>query len=103
MKKLLFLCLFVLVSCATEGEYRRYVSKYIGMSEDDLVAAEGIPTKRYSTKNKKYFDYKQSYYDKSLGKRLTCTTTYILVNSIIEDISFRGNNCVKAPDNIFNI
>jgi len=105
MKKIFIVVSFLLLAaCATEAEYRRYVNNtYIGMSEDELLAAEGIPTKKYSTKNKKYFDYKRSYYDRSIGKRLTCTNTYILVNGMVEDVTFRGNNCVKTPDNIFNM
>lgn len=80
-----------------EAEYRSYDSVYIGMSEEDLIAEMGIPDKEHSSNSKKFFEYKESYYDKFTKMRFTCNTTYILSNGVVEDITHRGNNCIKFP------
>ena len=94
MKKVLIaISLLILSACATEGEYRRYVNSYIGMSEDDFIARMGVPDKRHTSKDKKFFEYRSSQYNKSAKIRLKCNTTYILSNGVVEDVTFRGNYC----------
>ena len=97
MKKfLVIISLFLLASCATEEEYRRYVNSYLGMSKDDLIAAKGIPAKKYKTENKKFLEYKWSYYNRAEHHKYYCNTTYILEKGIVEDVTFRGNDCTMT-------
>ena len=96
-KSFIIVSLLMLAACATEGEYRNYVYSHIGMSEDDLIIQLGVPDKRHTSADKKFFEYKESEYNKVLKMRLTCETTYILKNGFVEDVTFRGNNCTKYP------
>jgi len=103
MKKIFVVMSFLfLAACATEAEYRRHVNSYIGMSEEDLIANMGIPSKRYQTENKKFLDYKNSYYSHEAHKKYYCNTTFILEKGIVEDVTFRGNDCVMHK-NIFGL
>ena len=99
----MIISLLLVASCATEAEYRRYLNSYIGMSEDDLIAAKGIPTKKYKTENRKFLDYKSSYYDHTAHQKFYCNTTFVLEKGIVEDITFRGNNCTCCADRVCGI
>ena len=99
MKKLLFIALLFLAGCATEANYRRHVNSFIGTSEEDLIAEKGVPDKRHTTKGKKFFEYKSSYTD-AYNLLHTCNTTFILQDGIVENVTYRGNNCVRYPESV---
>ena len=117
-----FLVFVCLVSCATAEKYNRQLSKSVGLSEEELVLMQGIPTRTYQTENYKVFEYVENFQtyvsnpkyqvthiqneygidvgtarqrvDNGYYSTSSCRTTFFLRDGKVESYKFSGSACV---------
>lgn len=95
MNKLLSISLVVLAmtACASKGKYMDAVQSWIGQDEAELVIANGAPSKVHEVSGRRFLSYQSDATTGSL--RLTCTTTYEVVNGRVDAVRVNGNNCIS--------
>ena len=114
--------LICLVSCATSEKYARLLNKMLGLTEEELVMALGVPTKTYTTENLKVLEYfgSSQYYvsspdyqvtkfhnmdgtnigsagrwvDNGYYKTYSCRTSFFLKEGKVDSYKFLGNGCI---------
>lgn len=77
MRILLFLFALLLAGCATTENFEKKVSIYVGQTETQLVAAEGIPTSMYENEGTRYLTYTHTESGVTPGTPPNVSTTYI--------------------------
>ncbi len=123
MRKLLFtnLLLFctILIGCATTENFEKKLNIYVGKTETQLVAGEGIPTSMYENEGIRYLTYSQTESGvipgtppnvsttyiagkaytrttggtQAIGYTNTCLVTFTIVNKIVTTYQYKGNSC----------
>ena len=121
MTKLLtpFLAILAIAGCATTENFEKKVSVYVGQTETQLVAAEGIPASMYENEGTRYLTYTRTEsgvipgtppvisttyiagkpYTRSSGGTQTigytnsCSVTFTIVNKIVTGYQYKGNSC----------
>ena len=92
MKKLILLCTFILLGCATESKYHAQLNSWKGRPKADLVMEWGVPAHKYkANKNLELLEYTKSR--KIYGGTFSCTTTFIIKNEIVDSWKTEGNDC----------
>lgn len=119
----LVLCLAV--GCATVENYQKILDSWMYSTEENLVAAWGIPDSVYESGHRKYLSYVSSrsgyvpgtaptYQTTFIGNTAytsssggtpgfaftrRCKTTFTVIKSVITHYTFEGNNCkARAPE-----
>lgn len=100
--KLLLCCVvLVLVGCADVANYQANLQTWVGRSEQTLEATWGAPTSVTQNGNVRQVTYIRndgtfvagSYWGPRV-QSLFCTTTFTIVNGLIAQARFEGNECV---------
>ena len=121
MKKLLVTVIAVigLIGCATTENFEKKVSVHVGQTENQLVAAEGIPTSMYENEGIRYLTYSRSesgvipgqparantvmiggkpYTNMvggtpAIGYSSSCTVIFKVVNKVVVSYEYKGDSC----------
>lgn len=101
LKLLLSSILVVVVGCADVANYQANLSAWIGLSEQALVSSWGAPTLVSQNGNVRLLTYIRndgtyisSTYWGPRVQSLFCTTTFTILNDVIKQAQFEGNECV---------
>jgi hypothetical protein len=94
--------------CATEEKYVAQTQAWMGRPEKELLATWGAPNRAYETAGTRYLTYARlslittgGYYDRwdswygspARTMSLSCETTFVVANGIVQSVSHRGNDC----------
>ena len=121
MKKIFFFIGFLIAGCATEAGYRKALQRTIGMTEEELVMALGVPDKTHYTGTMRILEYnyqsqgympnyqlQETNYTNSNGRYIgnssqwvdngyyytnSCTTTFYIQNNRVINWRYKGNAC----------
>jgi hypothetical protein len=95
-------------SCATEEKYAAQMQGWVGRPERELLATWGAPYRAYESDGTRYLTYARlslipvgGYYDRwdswygssARTMALSCETTFVVANGIVQSFSHRGNDC----------
>jgi len=92
----------LLTACATTGEpttanYERMLQKWVGSSEDQLVAAWGPPVSTYITdsgsKLLTFGGTRGAVFLNGMMIPVSCITTFMLTNGVVTNWRWQGNGC----------
>lgn len=101
IKAATLIILLTLLGCASVASYEETLQTWVGQSEQSLEASWGAPTSITQSGDTRLVTY--IYNDGTLvvgsyrGPRvvsLYCTTTFSVVNGLITQANFQGNQCV---------
>ena len=101
LKLLICAIALVLAGCADVANYQANLQTWVGRSEQTLEATWGAPTSITQNGNVRLLTYIRNDgtfvsggYWGSRVQSLFCTTTFSVVNGLIAQAQFEGNECV---------